>query len=59
MLVLNDLNGDGAIVTVADILVVYWANSIVFLNCTADVDDDGAVTVSDLLLLLAAFGNPC
>ena len=28
-------------------------------NCFADVDADGAVTVSDVLLVLAVFGEPC
>jgi len=28
-------------------------------NCWADVNNDGAVTVADILELLAAFGQPC
>jgi hypothetical protein len=28
-------------------------------NCTADVDGDGSVGVSDVLLLLAAYGEDC
>lgn len=28
-------------------------------SCQSDFDEDGAVTVSDLLMLLTAFGNPC
>jgi photosystem II stability/assembly factor-like uncharacterized protein len=28
-------------------------------NCSADIDGDGAVTISDVLALLAIFGQPC
>ena len=28
-------------------------------GCPADLDDDGVVTVNDLLEILAAFGDPC
>ena len=29
------------------------------INCFADVDADGAVTVSDVLSVLSVFGEPC
>jgi hypothetical protein len=29
------------------------------MNCFADVDADGAVTVSDVLSVLSVFGEPC
>jgi hypothetical protein len=29
------------------------------MNCNGDVDGDDAVTVADILGVLAAFGQPC
>ena len=29
------------------------------MDCEGDVDGDDAVTVADILLVLAAFGQPC
>ena len=34
-------------------------NIIVDDGCAGDLDDDGVVTVNDLLQLLAAFGDTC
>ena len=52
-----ELNGDG-VVGSADVLIMLSEYNCLS-NCTADVDDDGAVTVTDLLALLAAFGETC
>ena len=52
-----DLSGN-QLIDVADLLLVladFGCNVV----CDSDVDDDGAVTVSDILALLAQFGQSC
>jgi hypothetical protein len=46
------------VITVADVLLVLSEFGCVS-GCTADVDGDTYVNVSDILLLLAAFGTAC
>jgi hypothetical protein len=52
------LNGD-FIVSVQDVLLFLGDFGCAIPVCIGDADEDGMTTVSDLLVLLGAFGLPC
>jgi hypothetical protein len=55
----EDVNTNG-IVDVSDVLgVLSDYGCEVMCNPASDINGDDAVTVTDILLLLSAFGNPC
>ena len=45
--------------TVADVLAVLAEFGCALPMCANDIDGDNAVTVSDVLLVLSAFGTDC